>query len=94
MRKEHTKLCIASFVLGIVGLISFGGAFFILYPDLFFHFLFASIICGLLSTILGATSYFIKGEDSYGLAGLALGVIAFSLALLLFVVGLLIALGT
>lgn len=87
MRKEHTKLCIASYILAIVGFIFFMLTLF----TLFGYFWFASIICSLLAMIFGAISYFGKGEDSYALAGLASGTVVLSLSLFLFVLALLIA---
>jgi hypothetical protein len=93
MEAEHNKLGIASFILAMVGLILLIVSIIGFYYEIYFPFLFSSLTLGLSSVILGGHLYIRKDEDSYGLAGLALGVIVLLFSLFVSVILLLLATG-
>ncbi|MCK4267918.1 MAG: hypothetical protein KAX16_03710 [Actinomycetia bacterium] len=65
----HTRLGIASLVLGIIALISD-------YKFIFSEFILGPFIFGLLAAMFGYMSYFSKRKDGVGLTGLILGIIS------------------
>jgi len=87
MEGQGNKMGAKSLVLAIMGLISLLGIIFVQH----FLLLLVSVVCSLLAVKLGLTSYFSRDENSYALAGLALGGIILSLGLFLLVVILLLA---
>ena len=70
MAKEHTGLGIASLVLGIIAILT------CFVPTFIF---------GLVAIILGAISYYGESKDSFGLAGLILGVVSIIINVLVIV---------
>lgn len=90
MEGQDNKMGAKSLVLAIIGLLFLLGIIFVPL-SLIFLLLLVSVVCSLLAVKLGLTSYFSRNENSYALAGLALGGIILSLGLLLTVIILLLA---
>jgi IS5 family transposase len=67
---EHTELGLASWVLGIIAIITFFIPIFVF---------------GVLATVFGAVSYWGKRKDSFGLAGFKLGLISVILNIIIWI---------